>query len=250
MDTDTAISILFLTLLAVSSVAALWSRFRRRSVLGLGVRGVPVGRDLLVGAGIGTLGIAVTAVLLLVSGHADLTGVGLDPGRLLLALVVLGGAAVAEELVYRVLMLGGLLRLTGSAAVALVVSAAVFGLVHLTDSTDATAVSVLSNALGGVMYGVAFLRTGRIWMPVGLHFAWNLVQGTVLGFTISGDTDYSGALVHATTSGATWASGAGYGPEGSVFSLVGRAVVIVLVVLATRDRAARLGAGPRRPART
>ena len=71
-------------------------------------------------------------------------------------------------------------RLTGSAAIALVVSSVGFGLLHLVTTADATTLSVLSTTLGGVMYGLAYLRTGRIWMGVGIHFAWNFVQGTVL----------------------------------------------------------------------
>jgi membrane protease YdiL (CAAX protease family) len=189
-----------------------------------------VRRDLLVGFGIGALGVAVMAGLLLATGHADITGVSLDAGRFGLGLLVFGVAALVEEVVFRALLLGGLRRLTGSAGVALVLSAALFGLVHLLESDDATAVSVASNTMGGLMYGIAYLRSGRIWLGAGVHFAWNFVQGTVLGFVVSGNDDYSDALVHMTTSGAQWLSGGAYGPEGSVFSLVGRAAIIGLLL--------------------
>ena len=175
------------------------------------------------GAAIGTTGIAVTVVLMAIAGDVQSAGFELDLGVLVTALVVLGLSAVVEELVFRALILGGLLRLTGSAALALVVSSALFGLLHLVTTADATTVSVLSTTLGGVMYGVAYLRTGRIWMGVGIHFAWNFVQATVLGFTMSGTDDYSGGLWHLGGGGA-------YGPEGTVFSFVGRAVVILLVL--------------------
>ena len=198
--------------------------------LGVGVRGIPVGRQLMVGFGIGTTGIAVTAGLMLATGHAEVTGVGLEPGRLALGLLVFGIAAVVEELLFRALLLGGLRRLTGSAGVALALSAALFGLLHLVTTDDTTAVSVLSTTMGGLMYGVAYLRSGRIWLGVGVHLAWNVVQGTVLGFVVSGNDDYSDALVHVTTSGAQWLGGGAYGPEGSVLSLVGRAVVIGLLL--------------------
>ena len=42
------------------------------------------------------------------------------------------------------------------------------------------------------MYGVAFLRTGNLWLGLGVHIGWNWFQGTVLGFTVSGTDDYSG----------------------------------------------------------
>jgi membrane protease YdiL (CAAX protease family) len=257
MSTDLAITVVFLAVLAVSATAAVWHRWRHRTPLGLGVRGVPVGRHLLLGAAIGAAGIGVTTGLMRLTGHAGITRFAFDGQRLGLALAVLAVAAVGEEVVYRVLMLGGLWRLTGSAGWALVLSAVVFGLVHLTGSDpDASVVSVLSNTLGGVMYSIAFLRTGRIWLPVGLHFAWNFVQGAVLGFVISGDADYSNALFRVHTSGPLWLGGGRYGLEGSVFSLVGRAVIIALVILLTRPNSsggsAGTGAGSRgrRPQRS
>lgn len=190
-------------------------------------------RQLLLGAAIGTTGIAVTAVLMAITGHVHSAGFEPDAGLLVEGLVVFGLSAVVEELVFRALVLGGLLRLTGSAVLALVVSSALFGLLHLVITEDATALSVLSTTVGGVMYGLAYLRTGRIWLGVGIHFAWNFVQGTVLGFVVSGTDDYSGALWHLS-------GGGGYGPEGTVAALVGRAVVIVLVLRVplsvTRDK--------------
>lgn len=193
-------------------------------------------QDLLRGAAIGTAGIAVTVALMAITGHVRSGGFELDAEVLVRAAVVLAVAAVVEEFVFRRLLLGGLLRLTGSAAVALVLSSALFGLVHVVTTENATALSVLSVALGGVMCGLAYLRTGSIWLGVGIHFAWNFVQATVLGFVMSGTDDYSGALWHLAGTGATWLGGGDYGPEGTVFSLVGRAVVIVLVVVTTHDR--------------
>ena len=92
-------------------------------------------------------------------------------------------------------MLGGLVRLTGRPWLALAVMAAMVGAFHLATTAHTTALSVVSSTLGGVMYGVAFLRTGNLWLGLGVHIGWNWWQGTVLGFTVSGTDDYSGALL-------------------------------------------------------
>jgi hypothetical protein len=89
------------------------------------------------------------------------------------------------------------------------------------------------------MYGVAFLRTGNLWLGLGVHIGWNWWQGTVLGFTVSGTDDYSGALLEVHTTGADWLGGGAYGPEGSALSLVGRLVIIALIVLVTGRAGAR-----------
>ncbi|GAA4368425.1 hypothetical protein GCM10023146_13960 [Nocardioides caricicola] len=189
--------------------------------------GVSRRRELLLGAGIGTTGIAVTVALMAAAGDVDAGGFEPHADVLLRGLVVLGVAAVVEELVFRALVLGGLVRLTESAALALVLSSTLFGLLHLVTTEDTTTLSLLSTVLGGVMYGLAYLRTGRIWLGVGIHFTWNVVQSSVLGFTMSGTDDFSGGLWHLS-------GGGDYGPEGTAFSLVGRAVVIALVLVVTR----------------
>ena len=121
---------------------------------------------------------------------------------LVLGAVVFTLSAYVEELLFRVLMLGGLVRLTGRPWLALTVMALAVGAFHVATTAHTTLVSVVSSTLGGVMYGVAFLRTGNLWLGLGVHIGWNWIQGTILGFTVSGTDDYSGAVLEVHTSGA------------------------------------------------
>lgn len=195
-------------------------------------------RDLRTGLLISAAGMVVVAGLLAMSGSVHVDDVHLDLGVLALGTLVFAGSALVEELVFRALVLGGLRRLLHSGAAALVLSSLAFAGVEMLTTDDWTRVSVASTALGGVMYGVAFLRSGGLALPIGLHFGWNWVQGTVLGFPVSGTTDYSGAFAGLHASGADWLGGGAYGPEGSIWSLVGRLVIIALVVAATRQSSA------------
>lgn len=68
---------------------------------------------------------------------------------------------------------------------AILIIAAVFGYVHIRNP-GATPITAFGNALGGLMYGIAFLGGRNIWLPIGMHFSWNFVQGSVLGFHVSG----------------------------------------------------------------
>jgi membrane protease YdiL (CAAX protease family) len=64
------------------------------------------------------------------------------------------------------------------------IAAVLFGMMHaLFDG--ALALSIVSNSLGSRMYGLAVILTWRIWLGFGLHFAWNFVQGPILGFILS-----------------------------------------------------------------
>ena len=203
-------------------------------------------RDLRTGLLIATVGMLVATGLIALCGVVDVVDTGLDLRVLALGTLVFAISGLVEELLFRVLVLGGLRRLLHSAGAALVLSSLAFAALELVTTSGTTALSVTSTVLGGFMYGIAYLRSGRIWLPVGLHFGWNWVQGTILGFPVSGTTDYSGAFATLHTTGADWVGGGAYGPEGSVFSLVGRLVIIALVLRATRQSSS-LGSGTGSP---
>jgi membrane protease YdiL (CAAX protease family) len=81
---------------------------------------------------------------------------------------------------------GGFAGLAG--AIALLVSAAVFGRVHA-GNPGASWVSSLSIALeSGVLLGLAYAATRSLWLPIGLHFGWNFTAGGIFGAAVSGGT--------------------------------------------------------------
>jgi membrane protease YdiL (CAAX protease family) len=135
--------------------------------------------------------------------------------------------AFVEEFIFRSLMLNGLVVILRKRWLAVLVMAAVFGLAHM-DNPSASALSVFGNALGGLMYAVAFLGSGNIWLPTGLHFAWNFFQGPVLGFPVSGLD--MGGLVQQTAVGPDLLTGGAYGPEAGLVGMTFRFVAIALLL--------------------
>jgi uncharacterized protein len=132
-----------------------------------------------------------------------------------------------EELIFRSALLGGLLVLMPNRAwAAVLISAGIFGGLHL-ENSHATLLSAAGSVLGGIAYGIAFAATQRIWLPFGLHFAWNYVQGPVLGFALSGGKPLRGTWVQQQSIGPAWFTGGEYGPEGGVVGLVGRVIVLL-----------------------
>jgi membrane protease YdiL (CAAX protease family) len=138
-------------------------------------------------------------------------------------------AAFAEELLNRALLLSGLMvTLGGRPAMAVVLCSLVFGLLHLANH-NATALSVVGNTLGGMIYALAFVLSKRLWLPIGLHFGWNFVQGPLLGFPVSGFD--MGGLQHINEIGPAWLTGGAYGPEAGLVGIVFRFVIIALMLL-------------------
>jgi uncharacterized protein len=229
---DLILAAVVVVALGTATAAAVRAK-RAGEPLGAGIRGVGAARGVATGLAIAAAGMLTATGLMALAGVAHVDGIGFDPLVLVLGAVVFTLSAYVEELLFRVLMLGGLVRLTGRPWLALTVMALAVGAFHVATTAHTTVISVVSSTLGGVMYGVAFLRTGTLWLGLGVHLGWNWIQGTVLGFTVSGTDDYSGAVLQVHTSGADWLGGGAYGPEGSVLSLVARLVIIVLIVAVT-----------------
>jgi membrane protease YdiL (CAAX protease family) len=187
------------------------------------------------GVGIAIAATAMAAIFSIESLLGAISQRAAPDARLLPLMTAAGGmlaAAFKEEVVMRCLLLSGLLlALGGRAAPAIGISALAFGLIHLSNP-GATAMSVIGNSLGGVMYGLAFVLTKRLWLPVGLHFAWNFTQGPLLGFPVSGMD--AGGLQRIHDNGPAWLTGGAYGPEGGAVGIAFRFVVIALMLLWVR----------------
>jgi len=217
----------------ICATVAIVARLRGRVHLGLGVRRPRPWRALAAGTGIAVLSIGLVFAAELAYGAVTVSSAGLDAALLGHALEFFIPWALFEEVALRCLLLVGVLVVTRRPWAALMASAIVFGLAHA-PSSDATMVSIASATLGGVMYALAFLRTGRIWLPLSLHLAWNLSQAA-LGFPVSGVTSYSTLLVTQTQHGAWWITGGSYGPEGGLIGIGARVLVIALILALTRN---------------
>jgi membrane protease YdiL (CAAX protease family) len=138
-------------------------------------------------------------------------------------------AALQEELIFRAFMLNGLIKLSKNKYLAVIITAVFFGLAHASNP-NATAISVISNGLGGVMYSIAFIESGSIWLPFGLHFAWNFFQGPILGFPVSG-FNFGGIVQQSFIAGKDIFTGGAYGPEGGLIGISFRFFVIIMLFL-------------------
>jgi membrane protease YdiL (CAAX protease family) len=136
-------------------------------------------------------------------------------------------SAFQEEFIFRSLMLSGMVLLFRRPWLALAVNSVLFGLAHAANPS-ASGVSVVGNSLDGFLYGIAFLWSGRIWLPFALHFSWNYAQGPVLGFPVSGFD--MGGLVRQKAVGSTLVTGGSYGPEGGLLGRLAWLIALALVV--------------------
>ncbi len=172
---------------------------------------------LVIGAVLGLLGMTVLMGVLILTGLYEITLIGAAPAWAGLGLAL--QAAVTEELWMRALLLRLLWRAFGPVP-ALAVAALVFGALHLTNP-GATALAGITVAMAGLMFCALYALTGRLWVPIGLHLAWNLAQGYLFGAAVSGtDLGDSIAVSSARPGAEAWLTGGTFGPEASVFALI------------------------------
>jgi hypothetical protein len=134
--------------------------------------------------------------------------------------LLLAGAA-GEELFFRGYGFQLLLASLGPYATILPVGVA-FALLHMANP-NASWFGIANTAGFGVLFGYAYLRSRDLWLPIGLHFGWNLTFA-LFGAHLSGLRINVTGYEMAWTAGGVW-SGGGYGPEASVLT----SVVILLL---------------------
>ena len=136
------------------------------------------------------------------------------------ALVLYAAVAVAEELIFRGFVFQRLLDGIGEWPAQLIMGA-YFVLVHSAALTAGGGHSLAGANifLASILFGLAFLRTRSLAMPLGIHFTANLTQGAILGFGVSGNSE-AGLLRPVFGNGPDWLTGGAFGLEASVPGLV------------------------------
>lgn len=149
------------------------------------------------------------------------------------SLLLFAGVAIAEEALFRGFVFQRLISGLGHVPSQLII-AAFFLLTHLNNPgmTGITkGMAGINIFLASILFGLAFIRTKSLAMPLGLHFMANFVQGGILGFGVSG-TEQSGLLVPIFGNAPTWLTGGQFGLEASLPGLIW--VVLTLLMFVTK----------------
>ncbi|GGD33511.1 CAAX amino protease [Microbacterium faecale] len=203
----------------------------RRAVTEVAVRGsVP---PLVAGVAFGVVLFAIVIGIVASFGGYHVVGMG-SGSALAVQVGVMAVAATTEELAFRGVLFRIIEERAGTWA-ALVGSSALFGALHLINP-EATLWGAFAIAVeAGGMLGAAYVVTRSLWLPIGLHFGWNIAESGIFGTVVSGSTASSG-LLEGVTSGPTLLTGGAFGPEAGLPAVLGCLVVTTVLLLVARGR--------------
>ena len=201
------------------------------------------GRELALGlAGGAALFSVMTGIVALLGGFEimGLRGAGAIWSMLSLAVF----SSVFEEILLRGIVFRQLEAWLGS-WIALALSSALFGALHITNPGATWFSSVAIAVEAGILLGAAYMLTRRLWLAIGIHAAWNFTQGWVFSVPVSGGEAPLGLLITRRL-GPEWLTGGDFGLEASVVAMVVASLAGVILLLLAIQRGQLLPAPWRR----
>lgn len=221
----------FLLYLAVSKTSHPILKVLRPGYGGNTLRGLALG----LGLGFALNGICVLAAAL--SESIQLSFIGVDVLGLVLVFACVFIQSSAEELAVRCYLYEWTLRTTRSPALSIILSSALFALLHLTNR-GASFVSCLNIFLTGVLFCLLMARFRSPWAAFGCHTGWNFTQAVLFGLPNSGYTTPFAlfGLASGTTPQTSFAYDPIFGIEASPFCGVVCAAACVALILYARRR--------------
>lgn len=170
------------------------------------------------GFGIGFLYFVFITLTMLALGNYRINEYSFDIISILQNLTMMLVVAVGEEIISR----GFIFRMIAerfNIIIALVVSSLIFGFLHYPNPGATLWSSVAITLEAGVMLALAYLYHNNLWVPIGIHWAWNFSQGQIFGFAVSG-MDIKNTLIQPEITGPDLITGGAFGAEASIIAII------------------------------
>jgi membrane protease YdiL (CAAX protease family) len=183
-------------------------------------------KELLAGLAFGVLYLTGIVLVLWSLGFVEVTAAQLNLRVIqsgLTYLAVFAAAGILEELANRGYLLQALIEGT-RVWIAILGFSLIFSLGHIFNE-DMSYVSAGCLFIQGILLSSVYFKTRSLWVPIGIHIAWNWTQGPLWGIRVSG-TEIPNTLLMSVPKGTELLSGGNFGIEGSLIT-----VIITLVLL-------------------
>jgi uncharacterized protein len=228
------IALTFATLIPLALMAHFVDR-RRRASLGFSSRVYDLLTGTIIGASI--LCVPIGALLATDAARIEPHLGALSAQALAIGLVVCFFNVVTQEALVRSYMFQELWAKYG-AWVATAVTTIIFVAIHAAPISRGTQglIAGANILLASLLLSLAYVRTGQLWLPIGIHLGWNGLQGPVLGINVTGnDLAFGHWSVFSFPGHPLW-TGGDMGVEGGLAGLIGPLIGIGIVMLAFKPQ--------------
>jgi len=160
-----------------------------------------------------------------ITGTVSFSPSNTSPSDFVSAFLVMGMVAFGEEIFFRGYLQRNMAKMVHP-NIAWVITAAIFMLLHMGNPAQ-NPLAMPGIFVGGLLLGVNYLFTKNLWFGISLHWAWNFLQGSVLGFPVSGIK--LPAVLSQTQEGSVWITGGSFGIEASA-AVIGIQLVCIFLL--------------------
>jgi len=191
-----------------------WMKTQKNSFVSIGFyRNAGWIKEIILGFVTGVVLLGSVFLILLVTGNIQVDSIEFHPASLATNLIIFLFVGFNEEMITRGYLMGSIKKLSNN-VFALVLVAVLFSLMHIFND-NFSLVPFLNIFLAGILLGVVYVYTERLWFAISLHFTWNFFQGPVFGSQVSGNVT-DGTFIQLTKTGNPLITGGDFGFEGSL----------------------------------
>ena len=177
-------------------------------------------KELSIGLGMGFGLLTLLFLVFWITGLAEVTAGAMNSTvaiSMLIFLLLFILVGIVEELMTRGYLFHVFIEGSNKWIAAIILSLA-FSILHMFNP-NFSAGGALNIFLAGMLLSIAYIKTLSLWMPIGIHIAWNWTQGPLWGMNVSG-MDITNSFLVSTPQGPELLSGGEFGAEGSLISAV------------------------------
>ena len=195
-------------------------------------------RDFVIGSLIGVSSLALATLIATLGGGLRFSLSGRELIYPVVHTLVFSGvlfiiAALAEEALLRGYPLQTMAR-AHLFTLGAIITSVTFAAMHMGNPNFRLGIPVLNLVIAGIWFAMAYWRTRSLWLPLGIHWAWNWALGSLFGLPVSGLTDIAPfPLLRGVDLGPAWLTGGGYGVEGG---LAGTVALIISTIFVWRTK--------------
>ena len=164
--------------------------------------------------------------ILLFNNNIYYTKANFDGINFILSILLFTIVAFIEEIGIRGYVLNNLMQ-SMNKWLALSVSAIIFSILHL-GNDGFTTLAFINVVIAGFLLGTNYIYTKNLWFSIFFHFSWNVFQGPIFGYRVSGIAFKS--LFQQLQRGSVTLTGGNFGFEGSVISALLQLLAIACLI--------------------